>query len=1015
MRKVSGLLAMAIGALAAPVLAQTSSPQYSLQIERQPLLDTLRELSKQTGLQLVGFLDTAAGQEVQFAGPLKGEYTAEAALNELLAQSNFVYRRVNDRTIAIVSRHAKDDMSNRGGAPASFMPLDNAARGLRRRVSWSAQDASYEQSGGRQGVGGYIGDAREEVVVVGTHIRGQRVPPGSSPIVLDRDDISSGGYSTVQDLLRTLPQNFGGGTTEFDASDTSALNLNAGTAINLRGLGPSSTLVLVNGRRQPAGGLNGAFVDISSIALSAIERVEILSEGASAIYGSDAIAGVVNFVLRKDYEGAETSARFGTLSGDADEKQISQIAGFNGAGINALVGYQYYERDSLARADRAYTASDDLRRFGGSDYRRFYSNPGNILNPATFQPAFAIPRGQDGRQLTPADLILGETNYSNTADAGHLLPRQTLHSAFFSLSSDITDSLSVFAEGRFGRRKTEKHSPGATVPLLVPASNPFFVDPFGGMPFVFVAYNFLSDLGPVTEDSKTTTYSGATGLALEASNDWKVTLSGSYGRERARFESTNSVNPIALALALADPDPATAFNPFGDGSSTSDATLNAIRAVQRNHATSTLWEGNLLADGPLFDLAGGATRLAVGMDYRSEDLISDVTYTGLPSFANDIGRDIFAVFGELTLPLLARERGAGKSPLLSMSLAGRNEHYSDFGDTFDPKLGLTLQPTANLAVRATWGTSFRAPRLIDLLDSPTANTAVANQYFIQSVADPRSPTGQSSALIITGGNPDLEPEKARTWTVGLDMEGDLSFGIDVSLTYFDVRYTDRIATGGPKGNPYAILQQEGIWSPIIVRNPTRAQVDSFCNSPAFAFGDCSVVPNAIIDVRLRNLAVLDVRGLDFSLSREFQTEIGEFSAGLSGVYTLDWEQAVTTTAPQFDIADTVANPLALRLRGALSWTKGAIGTSAFVNYAGKYRDNLNLPNRDVDSWTTVDVQVAYRSRNSSSADRDWSVALTASNVFDKEPPFVNAPFAGYDTANANLFGRMLSAQVSMKW
>ena len=180
-------------------------------------------------------------------------------------------------------------------------------------------------------------------------------------------------------------------------------NYNWGAGINLRGLGVGATLVLVNGHRQPLSGLNGDFVDVSNIPAAAVERIEILPDGASALYGSDAIAGVVNIILKDDFQGAETQVRYGGTPGGRDETVVSQLLGTHWTGGKAMLVYEYSDATALAASARGYAANADKLPYGGADYRSYYSDPGNILNPSTLQPIYGIPRGLNGlRSLHPA-------------------------------------------------------------------------------------------------------------------------------------------------------------------------------------------------------------------------------------------------------------------------------------------------------------------------------------------------------------------------------------------------------------------------------------------------------------------------------------------------------------------------------------------------------------------------------------------------------------------------------------
>src|ERR1700674_4572769 len=233
----------------------------------------------------------------------------------------------------------------------------------------------------------------DEIVVTGSHIRGAEVA-GSQLIIIGREQIDTSGYGRVEDVLATVTQNFN--RANAAVSESGFFNLNHGAEVQVRGLGVGTTLTLVNGQRQGASGYQGTFTDVSSIPMSAIERIEILPEGTAALYGSDAIGGVVNIILRRNFEGIEARVRGSATDSDATERSAALLLGHAGPRGNVLVGFQFNDSDALRCSARAYCAANaDFRGFGGTDLRGFASNPCTILDA---KPIAAIPHGQDGTQ-----------------------------------------------------------------------------------------------------------------------------------------------------------------------------------------------------------------------------------------------------------------------------------------------------------------------------------------------------------------------------------------------------------------------------------------------------------------------------------------------------------------------------------------------------------------------------------------------------------------------------------------
>lgn len=332
----------------------------------------------------------------------------------------------------------------------------------------------------------------DTIVVTGTHIKGV-VAAGSNVIVLDKEEISKAGYATVRDLFESLPQNFGGGPTgELKAGNAEGYNTTMGAAINLRGLGNVNTLSLVNGRRIPTTGFDNSVADISNIPLSAIERIEILPDGSSAVYGSDAVAGVINFVLKKNYTGLEIKGRYGTVTrGSVDEYNLNATTGSSWNTGNIILAYELYHKDALPARERSFSRSQDLRRLGGKDYRLPYGNPGNIVNPGTLEILYVIPPGQDGTAIAPQDLL--PPSQADLMDEGNywqLLPRQHRHSFFGYINQELKDNVSVYMDGRFTRRiSMKRQSPGYDL-IYVPPTNPYYIDVFGNREPLYIAYRF---------------------------------------------------------------------------------------------------------------------------------------------------------------------------------------------------------------------------------------------------------------------------------------------------------------------------------------------------------------------------------------------------------------------------------------------------------------------------------------------------------------------------------------------
>ena len=977
-----------LGVCCSPTWAAGPTVEFHIPAGDAP--QTLREFYLQSQVRVLYLADTIKGIQTQ---AVSGKLEASDALAQMLRGAGLSYEFEGEYAAVIKPATEGTAMQATRTSPSS---------GERPSIPVAPTSDESRQS------------KVEEVLVTGSLIHG--VFDSMSPLIpVERKEIKRASYATVQDTVQALP--LAGSMTRGEAVGGVG-NFNRGAGINLRGLGDGATLVLVNGRRQPGSGMRGDFVDVSNIPWSMVDRIEVLPDGGSALYGSDAIAGVVNIILRDDVEGTETQLRYGAPGG-ATEVLASQLAGHRWSSGHWLVGYQYYERTALDSADRDYTANADKRPFGGRDFRSVSSNPGNILDPRTLQPLFAIPRGQDGTSLSPGDLLPGVVNYKNHFADTELLPDKHTHNVHFTASQHVSERVELFAEGRYAQRDSRMRpwTPGqGSLPLWVPATNPFFVDPVGGAPYVVVAYDYTNELGPYRTNGRTRSYLGTAGLKAEFSSAWKTLLSASYGAEDLRWKSYGEVNPVALGAALADPDPATAFNPFGDGSHTNPATIEAIRTVVRRNAQSEIASVQLAADGPLLELPSGAAKMAIGAEYREEDLRQDNRIDNYDALPNRIraGRRIAAAFTELSVPLIGSPAETHAPPRLELSLAARYEQYDDFGRTYNPKIGLRWTPLTSVKLRATWGTSFRAPNLVDLDDA-------RNSALIVSLPDPRSSSGRSDILALQGGNPDLKEERATTWAAGLDFAPPALPGLQLSLTAYSIDYEDQVVRPGPV-NAFDFLFQEDEWASVITRNPSQSQIDAICGSPQFIGNpaQCSTTPpTVIIDARQRNLAMTTVKGLDFKLNQSLVTDWGHLNIEVNGAHVFHFKRALTKTTPALDVLDTVDNPLALRLRGIVEWhqhgrQQPGLAVSLTANYTGRYQDPVSPVRHSVDAWTTFDLGLTYRTEKRGGWTDDTELVVNVANVLNEDPPFVDREW-GYDLFNAQPFGRVVSAYVSKHW
>jgi iron complex outermembrane receptor protein len=800
-RLVAGL-ALAGLLAAAPALAQGRHP---IAIAAGPLDAALLALAAQTHEQLLYPPEIAAGRR---APALRGDYTAEEALSRLLAATDIAVTRAGP---AVLVLRSASTTSPAASVPAHMQPASEVQAPARPFGAdagpVATAPAELPVAPGRPPTArpGATGAAAtvSEVEVTGTHLRGAGA--GASPLlVLSQADLLRSGQPTVAEALKALPQNFGGGAAEGNTTtgaDKVPRNQNYATAINLRGLGNNATLVLVNGRRIAGSGAFGDFNDVSLIPTAAVERVEVLLDGASAIYGSDAVGGVVNIILRKDLQGAETRLEAGTgTAGDPTEAQVSQTLGKRWSGGGVLFAYEYQQRSSLPTSARDFAATADLRAAGGTDQRLTTAFPGNILitgPTGVSAPAFAIPAGQAGVGLTAGQLQAGVVNRQNQRLGADLLPRQTLQAVYAAADQDVGERLQVSADARYSLRRYRVALADSISNLTVGPANPFFVSPVGATSDR-IAYSFAGDLPNPVQTGTVETIGVTLGGELKLFGDWRTEAYATYGRDREASDAEGMLNTAFLAEALgasAD-NPATAysarrdgfFNPFTGiaGSNPAAVTRFIGSGVSTNRIEDQVTSVSLQADGTVWRLPGGAVKLAVGVQGRRETL--DVTGTSfissvtpVPTSETHDARDVTAAFVELRVPLVGPDNARPGLQRLELSLAGRVEHYQALGSTSNPKLGVLWEPADGVRLRGTYGTSFRAPALVEMFDSPGYAPLLLTQG-----------AGKVESLLLVGGNADLRPETATTWTAGFDLRPAAWPGLTLGATWFDIKYRNRI-------------------------------------------------------------------------------------------------------------------------------------------------------------------------------------------------------------------------------
>jgi iron complex outermembrane receptor protein len=876
-------------------------------------------------------------------------------------------------------------------------------------------------------------DTLEEVVITGTNIRGAAAT-GSSVITVDREQIQNSAGVTALAILQETPQIMNFGITESSRTGNGgAGNITFGSSVNLRGISPFATLTLINGHRMPPNGTTGAAPDPNVLPTIAIERVEVVADGASAIYGSDAIVGVANLILRRHVQGFEGTARYGSADGYND-RQIGAIFGHDwGTGRMTLSAENGFH-SALHGPARAFFRSD-LRSNGGSDNRVTQCAPGNVvIGAGATAITYPIPAGA----VTAATLVAGAANRCDNIKNLDLIPEQDHNTAAFTFDQSLGARWNVFAEGYYANRDYVRTVPTPALNLTVPNTNAFYVRPAGAIAGTSetVQYSLVNDFGATNPLFRSAgfaeTWHLLSGINVSLPRNWQLEFTGSYGYDHERNSGTTNLNTALMTTALASNNPATAFNPFGT-SANNAALLSTFvdqvaiapgRSIQRNFTVK--------ADGKLFSLPGGDVGLAIGVGKLYLSLLGG-QITGSQSVPRPLRvysqRDVDSTFGELSVPLIGAANGRAGLRKLSLSLAVRSEKYSDFGRTTHPKYGISWGITDALTAHASYGTSFRAPGLSQL------RSIAAPGIFLQNYSDPLANNGAggvTQGAAINGGNVNLGPESATTWSYGLEWSSTSRPGLALSLNYFDVEYTDQVIS---YLSNLAILQNPVAFGAVFQRRPSDAAgsaaftalLQGFINEGRNINGGTAanvLATNVFVDGRPYNYAITKAKGLDFEARYRLVTGgAGTFNFALTGTQFLDYFTAATSTAPQLDALNRINFPLKMRTRLATNWSSGGgWGAGAYLNYTNGYINDAANPVQNVRAYTTVDTRLSYnfQDRLSWSALQNLRAGLDVTNLLDSEPPYVNiAPGnnggGGFDPNAANPIGRLVSFSISKRF
>jgi iron complex outermembrane receptor protein len=862
----------------------------------------------------------------------------------------------------------------------------------------------------------------EGVTVTGSRIKRLDGETALPVTTLTREDIDKTGLTTASELVRTL--------TASTAPLSDGASITDGTSgqrgfngANLRGIGVSSTLILLNGRRLAnfASPGDNAGVDLNNIPAGAIERVEVLKDGASAIYGTDAIGGVINFITRQDYEGVDAGLYYGaTQDGGAGKKTATLSGGFGNLAedrYNVFGVVDWQQLEALRSTQRDFIQDRPLATFlpalmssntypANADINTAQRNrliaagllpagaTRNRINPAfpACNPPATVnaPQGPGGRNACSYD-YMQDTEIYPESEKVSVLGRGTFA---------IADGHQLFAEVLYARAETDyvlSPNPNSQirnlpVSLLPAAYAAALTAP--GLPTTFSRLRFrTTEAGNRTN----TVVSDARRLVLGGTGKvgaWDYDAAYSRAENRATDEYTNGYVRFNEFVAGVR---AGTINPFGPSSQAGRDLIDSLQVRDKGRVskgTTDQLDANLTRS--LATLAGGDLGLAIGAEYRKEkqsfrpsalllsnNIAGDRASSGTVDLrATDDDRNVLSAYAELNAPVA---KG------LELQFALRYDDYSEVGTTVNPKFGVRWQPVESVLFRGSAGTGFRAPSLADL-NRPTIFGSASS-----FLTDPRCAAIQGSIDLCTDqwpverrSNPNLKPEKSRQFSAGVVFEPGRSF--NASIDYWNIQVKDVISTLGEQ---------------IIVESPQKydgryiqRDVDGFITN---------------ILLQKENQGKLRTSGFDLGLQLSSPTTaFGRFGFSVQGTYVLKYERQFGPQEPYRSNVNVFLNDQVVqkwRHRVAVDWEAGPVNVTLANQFSSGYTDqnttydpftDTALPDREVSSYSLWDLTASWQVTGA------LQVRAGVLNLFDQDPPFSNQAYyflAGFDPTYTDPRGR----------
>ena len=861
----------------------------------------------------------------------------------------------------------------------------------------------------------------ERVEITGSNIKRSIADESALPItVLNAKELRESGVTSAEGVVQRIASS----QSTLGSSQVIGSGTQGKANANVRGLGANKTLVLLNGRRIASFAFDSAAVDLNAIPFAAIDRIEVLRDGASAIYGTDAIGGVINFITRNDYQGGTVSAEYSSPqhTGGTD-KRATVSGGFgdlNKNNYNVFAVLDWRQADNIRARDRAFGSTGVIPSRGVS-LTSGTSFPGNFTQSITGGGTLAgNPSRTTGCRPEGGSLPLAATtcrfDYTSSIDL-----QPDVEQLSFMTRGSVNLGGGHKASLEYYRAATETISrvaPDPVTGLVMTPNSPFFPRTYAGIdPTRNITVGWRMVPGGQRESTSNTVGQRAVLDFTGAVAGWDY-RSGLFWTQSSGDDAVTNgyVNKSAIQAGIASG----VLNPFGDPTPAALAVIEAAKAKGTSQTAKGTTKGfDLRASRDLFSMAGGAAAVSVGGEFRKEDYRND-TVDAIVLNVPSLGRDAYHVSGDRTVAALSAEMILPISKALEVQVAARYDRYSDFGGTFNPKIGFLFKPMATVFARGSYNTGFRAPAL-DELYGPQSVSFTADAYDDPLLCPGGKPTAAAvptrdcgqQAQIQTGGNRNLKPEKSKTFTFGVGFEP--VKGVVLTADYWNIKLTNQVANFPEQ----AIFADPTRYASRYFRcNQLTAAQQSTLDRCQNEFRNSNAIGYVV--ALSDNLGGIKTDGVDVSAAYAFSAgTAGNFNLSLNStwVHTYDYQRTPTDPfVPNVGVYVDASPVFRWQHVLGLGWNRGAFAGQLNIRHKTGYTDQNQVAAaflNEVKAYTLVDVSGTWTGM------KNLAVTLGVKNLFDTKPPFTNQGTVfqkGYDPRFTDAVGRayMVRAAYSFK-